>query len=137
MTDKEKLVELKAQLKELRRKAALALFDQSVMYIDSCILKKMTSPGRSMSRGFSPPSSMNSHGFTRRFRLSTLSLPRCQTTWTMTRTAFRQLRRPTISQKLSPQVSCSAPLIYASRTEILCTLPQCGHLIFSVAFQAA
>jgi hypothetical protein len=35
MTDKEKLVELKAQLEELRRKAALALFDQSVMYIDS------------------------------------------------------------------------------------------------------
>jgi hypothetical protein len=28
-------------------------------------------------------------------------------------------------------------LIYVSRTEILCTLPQCGHLIFSVVFQAA
>src|SRR6516165_11534570 len=32
---------------------------------------------------------------------------------------------------------CRAPLIYVSRTEISCTLPQCGHLTLSVAFQAA
>src|SRR5262249_1693211 len=35
-----------------------------------------------------------------------------------------------------PLASCSAPLIYVSRTEIWCTSPQCGHLTFNVAFQA-
>jgi len=36
-----------------------------------------------------------------------------------------------------PIASCSVPLIYVSRTEILCISPQWGQFTFSIAFQNA
>src|SRR6266446_1236663 len=52
------------------------------------------------------------------------------------KSALRLERRGNQGQKEAEQRD-HRPLIYVSRTETWCTPPQCGHLSFSVAFQAA